>query len=226
MKDKRLKYSLIYTIIIILILWLVKFYEYSLNISFSHFGIFPLTAKGLYGILLSPFIHGDFNHLISNTVPFFVLLLGLFYFYKNNAWKILFFIYILVGILVWLTARKAYHIGASGIVYGLASFHFFTGVLSKRKDFIAISLIIIFLYGSMIWGILPTKNNISWESHLMGFIIGIILSLFYFPKIKTEQVIIKKHEIYDDYVYDFQNINSTLKDIYIKYHQENTEPSN
>ena len=99
--DKRLKYSLIYTILFILILWLVKFYEYSLDISFAEYGVFPLKAKGLRGILFSPLIHGDFKHLISNSIPLLVLLTALFYFYKDNAWLIFFVIYFFVGVSYW-----------------------------------------------------------------------------------------------------------------------------
>ena len=221
--DKRLKYSLIYTIIFILILWFVKFYEYSLSISLVEYGVLPLKARGLLGIVLSPLIHGDFKHLISNSVPLIVLLTALFYFYKDNAWLIFFVIYFSVGILVWLIGRDAYHIGASGVVYGLVSFHFFTGIFSKRKEFVAISLIIVFMYGSLIWGIIPltTDSNVSWEGHLMGFIIGIILALIYY-----RTIIIPPEEDEEELEHAFENfydyyVNSTYDNISIKYEKEN-----
>ena len=217
--DLRFKYSLIFSILFILILWIVKFFEFSLDISFAKYGVYPLKFEKLPGIILMPLIHGDFKHLISNSIPLLIFLTGLFYFYKKHAWLIFSIIYILTGILIWLTARESYHIGASGVVYGLASFHFFTGVLSKRKEFIAISLVIVFFYGSMIWGIFPstTGENVSWEGHLMGFIVGVLLSLFYYQKIRISKEIIPEEKNIQENFYDFNNINASYEDIEFKY---------
>ncbi len=216
-ENLRLKYSLIFPIIFLLILWTIKFFEYSLEINFAHFGVYPLKFKGLRGIVFSPLIHGDFKHLISNSPTLFVFMVGLFFFHKKDAFFIFSIIYVSVGLAVWFIGRYSYHIGASGIVYGLASFHFFTGVLSKRKDFIAISLLLVFLYGSMIWGIFPADERVSWESHLMGFIIGIVLSLFYYQKIKipkeTEEIIEEEQTNF----YDFEGVSYTEPDIEVKY---------
>ncbi len=213
----RFKYSLIFPVIFILTLWLIKFFEYTQNLHLVMFGVYPLHIKGLIGIISSPLIHGDFAHLISNTIPLFIFMVGLFYFHKKRALFIFTICYFGVGIAVWFIGRYNYHIGASGIVYALASFHFFSGVLSKRTDFIAISLIIVFLYGGMIWGVLPIDEKVSWESHLMGFILGIILSLFYYKKIRIVADVDDDIEPTRKDFYDFHEVNVSEKDIEFEY---------
>jgi len=133
----------------------------------------------LIGILTSPFIHANFNHLINNTVPFFFLLSAIFYFYQKVAWRVLFISYLFTGSLVWLMARASYHIGASGLVYSFASFLFFSGIVRRNINLLAISMLVIFLYGSMVWGIFPYKPDMSWESHLIGMTTGALLSVIY-----------------------------------------------
>jgi len=146
------------------------------------YGLFPLKIKGLLGILTSPLIHADFKHLADNSVPLFFLSLAIFYFYREIAYKIFFIIYFVSGILVWFVGREAYHIGASGLIYGFASFLFVSGVLRKNVSLLAISLLVTFLYGSLVWGILPYDYKISWESHLMGAVTGIVLAVLYRDK--------------------------------------------
>lgn len=176
---KRFYHSLVFPIFFVLIIWSVKGSENITGSSFVHFGIYPLTLKGLSGILFSPLIHADMAHLYANTIPFLTLGIGLFYFYNKIAYKVFFLIYIITGTWVWFSAREAYHIGASGIVYGLASFVFFSGIIRKDFRLMAVSLITVFLYGSMIWGIFPIHKRISWESHLMGGIAGLLMAIFY-----------------------------------------------
>jgi len=178
-EKKIFKYSLLFPALILGLFWLVKLTENILDLDLAEFGILPLHVEGLPGILFSPFIHGSWDHLLSNSVPFMILGFALFYFYRNLAYRILFLIYILSGICVWLGGRESYHIGASGIVYGLASFLFFSGVLRKDANLLTIGIIVIFLYGSMFWGIFPLKPEISWESHLWGAASGLMLSLYY-----------------------------------------------
>ncbi|MGE5395531.1 MAG: rhomboid family intramembrane serine protease [Candidatus Saccharibacteria bacterium] len=178
-EKKIFKYSLLFPVIIVGLFWLVKVVEDIYNLDLAEYGILPLQVEGLKGILLSPFIHGSYDHLISNSLPFLVLGFALFYFYRNLAYRILFLIYLLSGLCVWLGGRESYHIGASGIVYGLASFLFFSGVLRKDANLLTIGIIVIFLYGSMFWGMFPWKPDISWESHLWGALSGLILSLYY-----------------------------------------------
>jgi len=161
-------------------MWLVKITELLFEADFSILGIYPLTLRGLPGILLSPFIHADFRHLFNNSLPLFLLSLSLFYFYSEIALKIFSLTLIITGILVWLGGREAWHIGASGVVYGLASFLFFSGIIRKYFRLVALSLVIVFLYGQMVWGIFPgIHENISWESHMLGFVSGIVLAIIY-----------------------------------------------
>lgn len=177
---KKLGLSMLIPGIFVSLMWLVKISEILFNINLTNLGIFPLSFKGLPGILLSPFIHADFGHLFNNSVPLFFLGTALFYFYSEIAVKVSILTYFLTGILVWLAGRDAWHIGASGLIYGLASFLFFSGIIRKYFRLVALSLLIVFLYGSMVWGIFPgTYRDISWESHMLGFISGIILSVAY-----------------------------------------------
>jgi membrane associated rhomboid family serine protease len=177
---KKLLLSIIVPAIFVFFMWLVKIIEVLFEIDLTRFGIFPLEAQGLPGILLSPFIHADFKHLFDNTLPLFFLATAVFYFYSEVAVKVLFWTYLLTGFFVWIAGREAWHIGASGLVYGLASFLFFSGIIRRYYRLVALSLLIVFLYGSMVWGMLPDLyKNVSWESHMLGFISGIILSVWY-----------------------------------------------
>jgi membrane associated rhomboid family serine protease len=177
---KKFLLSMIIPGIFIVIMWLVKIIEVLFEIDLTGLGIYPLTARGLPGILFSPFIHADFNHLFNNSLPLFFLSIALFYFYSEVALKVFIWTFFLTGLLVWIAGRDAWHIGASGLVYGLASFLFFSGILRRYFRLIALSLLIVFLYGSMVWGLFPgIYKNVSWESHMLGFFSGVILSLWY-----------------------------------------------
>lgn len=177
---KKLLLSMIIPGIFIFFMWLVKIIELLFEIDLSRFGIYPLTAKGLSGILLSPFIHADFTHLFNNSIPLFLLSIALFYFYSEVALKVFIWTYFLTGLLVWFAGREAWHIGASGLVYGLASFLFFSGIIRRYFRLIALSLLIVFLYGSMVWGLFPgVYKNVSWESHMLGFFSGVLLAVLF-----------------------------------------------
>ncbi len=144
-----------------------------------YYGVFPRKVAGLVGIFTSPFIHANFNHLINNSVPFFFLLTAIFYFYHKVAWRVLLISYLVSGVFVWLIARPSYHIGASGLVYSFASFLFVSGIVRRNINLLAISLLVIFLYGSMVWGIFPYRPDMSWESHLVGLTLGVMLAVYY-----------------------------------------------
>jgi membrane associated rhomboid family serine protease len=177
---RKLLLSMIIPGIFVFLMWLVKIVEVLFDINLTRFGIYPLTVQGLPGILFSPFIHADFTHLFSNSVPLFFLSLALFYFYSEVALKVLIWTYFLTGLLVWIAGREAWHIGASGVIYGLASFLFFSGIIRRYFRLIALSLLIVFLYGSMVWGLFPgVYKNVSWESHMLGFFSGLALSVWY-----------------------------------------------
>jgi membrane associated rhomboid family serine protease len=177
---KKLLLSMIIPGIFVFIMWLVKIIEVLFNIDLYQYGIYPLTAKGLEGIIFSPFIHANFNHLFSNTLPLFFLSVALFYFYSEVALKVFIWTFFITGFLVWVAGREAYHIGASGLVYGLASFLFFSGIIRRYFRLIALSLLIVFLYGSMVWGLFPgVYKDVSWESHMLGFFSGVLLAVIY-----------------------------------------------
>ena len=177
---KKLLLSMIIPLITVFLMALSKITEVLFETDLSRLGIYPLSLKGLPGIILSPFIHDDFRHLLNNSLPLFLLSTALFYFYSEIALKIFANTFIITGILVWIGGREAWHIGASGLVYGLASFLFFSGILRKYFRLVALSLLIVFLYGEMVWGLFPgIYKNISWESHMLGFISGIFLAVIY-----------------------------------------------
>ncbi|CAH8291905.1 membrane associated rhomboid family serine protease [Mariniflexile fucanivorans] len=166
-----------YPISFVLIIWLVFWFEVRFGFDFNKFGVYPQTLKGLRGVVFSPFIHGSIQHLYHNTVPLFVLSMALFYFYRPIAWKVLVFGIIVSGFLTWCIGRPSYHIGASGIIYLLVSFIFFKGVFAKHYRLIALSLLVVFLYGSLIWYALPLEEGVSWEGHLSGLITGLLFAL-------------------------------------------------
>lgn len=177
---KRLGLSMLIPGVFVFVMWLVKIIEVLFSIDMSGLGIYPLTLAGLPGIFFSPFIHADFGHLFNNSLPLFFLGTALFYFYSEIAVKVSLWTYFLTGILVWIAGRDGWHIGASGLIYGFASFLFFSGIIRKYFRLVALSLLIVFLYGSMVWGIFPNiYREVSWESHMLGFISGVILAVVY-----------------------------------------------
>ncbi len=180
-KAKIINSILIPTFFVIL-LWVIKLAEIIFHLDLAVYGIMPLKASGLIGIIAAPLIHGDIAHLSANSVPIWVLMATLLYFYRPIAWKVFLLIYFITGLWVWFWARESYHIGASGVVYGLATFLFLSGIFRKENRLMAISLFIIFTYGSLVWGIFPQlfpHKNISWESHLMGIVAGVVIAFFY-----------------------------------------------
>jgi membrane associated rhomboid family serine protease len=177
---KKMLLSMFIPGVFVFVMWLVRIIEILFNLDLSNLGIYPLTIKGLPGIIFSPIIHADFEHLFSNSLPLFFLGTALFYFYNDIAIKVSLWSYFLTGLFVWLAGRDAWHIGSSGLIYGLASFLFFSGIIRKYFRLVALSLLIVFLYGSMVWGIFPNiYRGVSWESHMLGFISGIILAVWY-----------------------------------------------
>jgi membrane associated rhomboid family serine protease len=179
LEKKIFRHSLLFPALFVGLLWLVKLVEIGLGLSFVKGGVFPHHLKGLHGILTSPFIHSGFSHLVSNSVPFFILLFVLVYFYRSFSYRIFWQIYLLSGICVWIFGREAWHIGASGVVYGLAAFHFVSGIIRNDVRLLTISVVVVFLYGGMVWGMFPINPDVSWESHLWGAVSGVLLALYY-----------------------------------------------
>ncbi len=168
-------------VIFVLLLIIIKYLEVHFGYQFVRYGVLPRTFEGLKGILFSPFIHGDWKHLINNAVPLLVLISATLYFYNGIAKEVFLWSWLMSGLWLWAIGRMNFHIGASGLVYAFASFLFFSGFLRKHNKLMAISMFVVFLYGGMIWGVFPIKNHISWEGHLAGGIAGFILA-FWFRK--------------------------------------------
>lgn len=162
-----------------LLLWIIHIISKLINIYPYKLGVYPRHLSGVIGIITSPLIHSTYSHLISNSVPLAVMGLGIFYFYPKAAYRVFTFVYFCTGLLVWLFAREVYHIGASGIVYAFVSYLFFSGIFRRDNKSITLSLIVIFLYGGLVWGVLPGIEGISWESHLFGAITGIIAAFIF-----------------------------------------------
>lgn len=176
---RKIKGSMALPFLFISICLAFKIIEATGDFTFYYLGIYPRHINGLQGILLAPFIHGDWAHLWANGVSFFVLASTLIYFYKDASLPAFMGVYIFSGVFVWLLGRESWHIGASGIVYGLGSFLFFSGLIRNNIPLMAVSLFIVFMYGSMVWGMFPININLpySWESHLGGALGGVLLAL-------------------------------------------------
>ncbi|MEQ8625858.1 MAG: rhomboid family intramembrane serine protease [Vicingaceae bacterium] len=178
-EKKKFFYSFLFPALFVALLWIIHGIAFYAKIELTSFGILPRSLDGLKGILFSPLIHGDLNHLFNNSVPLILLGWALFYFYRQVAFKVAFWSYILAGFYTWISARTSYHIGASGLVYALFGFLFISGFIRKYTPLIALSFLVAFLYGSLIWGILPWDKSMSWEGHFWGLFVGLILAFFY-----------------------------------------------
>ncbi len=168
------KSSLVFPLRFVFLTWLILSIERYLGADFGFLGISPLTVKGLIGIIIAPLIHGSVEHLISNTIPLLTLGGILFYFYPDIARRVFLQCYFFTNILVWVFGRSFYHIGASGVVYGLAFFLIFFGFFRGNIRSLIISAIVIVFYGSIIYSVFPLDARISYESHLFGAITGMV----------------------------------------------------
>ena len=170
---------IVYPLSFVLLIWLVYWFELRFGFRFNDMGIYPRTFSGLRGILFSPFIHGSLEHLYHNSTPLLILSAALFYFYRALAWRVLVLGLLFSGLLTWLIGSPAFHIGASGLIYVLMSFMLFKGILSKNHHLTALSLLVVFLYGSMLWYVFPVKENMSWEGHLSGLLVGLVFAFVF-----------------------------------------------
>ncbi|MEO8934433.1 MAG: rhomboid family intramembrane serine protease [Xanthomarina sp.] len=219
-------------VFLVLLLWIIFWVEIRFGVDFTKLGIYPQTVKGLRGVVFSAFIHSGITHLYHNTIPLFILTAALFYFYKPIAWKILIYGVLLSGFITWSIGRPSYHIGASGLIYVLVSFTFFKGILAKHYRLIALSLLVVFLYGSMIWGVLPIKEGISWEGHTAGLVTGLLFAIIF----KKEIVRPKKYaweeadynEENDQFLRHFDEEGNFIEfsKIEVENDSENQNPSN
>lgn len=190
-EKKRARLAFLPAIVFVVLVWLAFFVEYTgvssggslFGGSLPRLGILPGTVDGLPGIIFSPFIHSSFSHLLSNTLPLLILIWFLFYFYSKIAFGAFACLWLSSGFLTWIIGRGVYHVGASGLVFALLFFLFFSGIFRKYIPLVAVSLIVAFIYGSTIWSIFPITEmvdaSISWEGHLSGAISGFILALVF-----------------------------------------------
>lgn len=189
---------LVVPMVAVLIIWTVFLLEVRLHVNWNEYGIYPRTITGLRGIFLGPFLHGSIEHLYNNTIPLAILTASLVYFYRSISMKVLLWGLILSGVITWLIGRPAHHIGASGVIYLLASFVFFKGIFTKHYRLVAVSLIVAFIYGSMLWYIFPIEEEISWEGHLGGFLIGFLMAVFFKAKIPSPKKYAWEKEDYNE----------------------------
>lgn len=193
----RLKKAVTWPLSLLLIMWLVFGLEHLLQAEWFIYGVAPRKVHALRGIFTTPFLHGGLAHIISNSLPFLVLMSMILFFYERVAIPVLLTIYLGTGICMWffadpeaifsLSNHSNYHIGASGVVYGMAAFLAFTGLFRKNIRAIAISLVIVFYYGGMIWGVLPIKEGVSWEGHLLGAIVGVFSAYWFRDRIEKAE---------------------------------------
>lgn len=181
--ESHLRNAIPPAIVVLIIMWLAYWSDYLFVFDFHKLGVLPKTSNGLKGIFFMPWIHShdDIRHILNNSVPTFLLLTLLFYSYREIALRVFLLSWIVTGIMLWVFAQNngAYHIGMSGVIYALVAFLFTSGVLRKYLPLQALSLFIVFIYGSMIWGIFPSEQHISWEGHLSGMLVGVFLAFYY-----------------------------------------------
>ena len=197
-EQQWLKKSLLLPLLFVGVIWFVKLVELSFGISFSFLGIEPRTLTGLRGVVLSPFLHGDLSHLFSNSFPIIVLGFIILQTYRSIVWQLLFWLTIMSGFWTWTIGRPSYHIGASGVIYGMAFFVFVSGVLRRDTRSMALAMLVTFLYGGFVWGLLPIQEGVSWEGHIAGALAGIFCAIYFRDVNKPEPRVFSEEVDEDD----------------------------
>jgi membrane associated rhomboid family serine protease len=177
------------------VLWFITFADQYLDLGLGRFGLRPRELRGLLGIVTTPLLHGSSEHLFSNTAPLIVSLTTVLYLYPNSAVRVIPMVWLGSGLLAWFMGRANVHVGASGFIYGLLAFVFVSGMIRRDLRSIAVSLLVWFLYGSMIWGVLPIRPRMSWELHLAGAVLGVTMAILYR---RWDRVPVKRYEWEDD----------------------------
>jgi membrane associated rhomboid family serine protease len=197
-------------------IWFVHIFQFIFNLNFGYLGVFPREWFGLKGIITAPLIHGDFSHLTNNSIPFLVLGTMILFFYRKVAISSFFMIYFITGIAVWLLARQTFHVGLSGVVFGLVTFVMANGFFRRNLRSIVLALIVFLLYSGMLAGVFPMKDGISWESHLFGALAGVFTAYYY-----KEEIEIEEEDPYAQEKSDSQNDSYFLpRDIFEKTKEE------
>jgi len=180
--ERKVAYlSFLISISVVFLMLLVFLYDKTFHLKLYTFGVYPRKLTGLVGVLTSPFIHNtsDWGHFLNNSYPIFVLTWLLFYSYRTIAFQSFIWIYFMTGVFVWIFGRESYHIGMSGVIYGLTSFLILSGFFRKNLKVAGVSLLVVFLYGSIIWGVFPQDPGVSWEGHFFGFLSGLIMAVVF-----------------------------------------------
>ena len=176
---QRLKQAFFIVLCFTLILWLIEIVKYISGLDLYKLGVYPQHITGLIGVITAPLIHASFEHLISNTPALIILGTALVYGYPRSCWMVLAIVWLLAELGVWFTARPVYHFGASGLTYGVMAFVFVIGILRRDRLAITLSLLVFFLYGTMIWGVFPHQPGVSFETHLWGAVLGALCAIFF-----------------------------------------------
>ena len=161
------------------LLWMILIIDSVFGLGLARFGLRPHHIEGLIGVFTAPLLHNGANHLLSNTLPLVVSLTTILYLYPRSAMRVIPLIWLGSGLLAWMIGRPNLHFGASGFIYGLLAYVFIGGMLRLDMRSVGVSLMVWFMYGSMIWGVLPIRPNMSWELHLSGAILGVALAIVY-----------------------------------------------
>ncbi len=173
--------------VMVLVIWVFYIFQWLSGGDWGAWGIYPRRIWGMTGIITAPLVHGSWGHLASNSAPLFVLTGLTFYFYRKVAARSFTMIYLLTGIAVWLLARPVYHIGASGVVYGLVAFIFWNGIFRRSVRSIVLALLVLLFYAGMFMGVLPDQEGVSWESHLLGSLAGIFTSFWFKSELEEDE---------------------------------------
>ena len=185
-ETKQIVYAAFFPLIFVILLWIVLGIEWGFNTNWNQLGVYPRSIRKIYGLLTSPLIHSSVKHLFSNSIPLLILGWCLFYFYKDLGYLVFPIVWVLSGSITWCIGRESWHIGASGLVYALSFFLFFSGIFRKYTPLLAISMLVVFLYGSTVWSIFPISEwvdiNLSWEGHLSGAFSGLLCAILFRSK--------------------------------------------
>ena len=209
--NKQQFFDAVFIPLILGILMILTFIlEKGMDWDFHTAGVYPRRIENIWGIFTVIFIHADWSHLANNVISFLILSFFLYFFYKQIASQVLVISYIFSGFILWIIGRESWHIGASGLIYSIAFFLFFSGIFRRHVPLIALSFVIAFIYGGMIWHIFPwqIEDPVSWEGHLAGGTIGFILSIFYRNAGPQKPVKVWENEEDEslDYLSDYEDI--------------------
>ena len=186
-ENERFAYSFLPGTLFVGLIWLVALLSYLNDVNLVWMGIHPRDFLGLVGVIMGPLIHSGLIHLLSNSFPLVLLSGFILFLHRSVALRVFVLVYVLSGVFTWFIGRDAYHVGASGVVYGLAGFLLFNGIVRRDRAGLAVSLAILFLYSGLFYGLFPSEERISWEGHLGGLLTGLIASLLYGEHVDRKQ---------------------------------------